>query len=120
VTDPIPTASEIKNQGSSANIIYILYLVGLAVGLTGLIGVIMAYVNRDSAPDWVRSHYEFQIRTFWIGLLMLVVGFVLSIVVIGWLLILFYYVWLIVRCIKGMQYLGRGDAHPDPDTWMFG
>lgn len=120
MTQQIPTSAEVKNQGSSANIIYILYLVGLVVGVTALIGVIMAYMNRDDAPAWVRSHYEFQIRTFWIGLAMVVVGGITSFIAVGFLLLLFYTVWLIIRCVKGMQYVSRGESHPDPDTWMFG
>ncbi|MXZ09042.1 MAG: hypothetical protein F4Y79_06295, partial [Gemmatimonadetes bacterium] len=49
----------------TAKIVYILYLAELVVGITGLIGVIMAYVNRSDAPEWLASHYRFQIRTFW-------------------------------------------------------
>ena len=59
---------------SNAQIIYILYLVSLVVGVTGIVGVIMAYVYRGEAPDWLQSHYRFQIRTFWIGLLYVVLS----------------------------------------------
>jgi len=108
-------------QGDSnmANIIYILYLVGLATGITELVGVILAYINRKDAEGWMETHYTFQIRTFWIGLLMVIVGVILSFVVIGFALLLFYYVWLIMRCVKGMQYLNNQQPHPNPDTWMF-
>lgn len=109
-----------KAEGNSANLIYILYLAGLITGITALIGVVMAYIYRADAPDWVRSHYDFQIRTFWIAVLMSVVGMVLSVVVVGFLLLLFELVWLIARCVKGMQVIGRGEAHPDPESWMFG
>ena len=34
-----------------------------------LAGVIIAYAQRRDAPDWVHSHYRFQIRTFWIAVL---------------------------------------------------
>jgi uncharacterized membrane protein len=50
-----------------AMVIYILYLVPF--GVTHIVGLVLAYVSRESAPDWLRSHYTFQIRTFWIGLL---------------------------------------------------
>ena len=33
-----------------------------------LVGVIMAYVYKDTAPSLVHSHFRFQIRTFWTGL----------------------------------------------------
>ena len=53
----------------AAKIVYILYLVSLLFGITGIIGVVMAYINKDDAPEWVQTHYQFQIRTFWIGAL---------------------------------------------------
>src|SRR5262245_64466792 len=89
----------------TAKIIYILYLVGLATGITLLIGLIMAYVNKDGAPDWLQSHYRFQIRTFWIGFLYCVIGGMLSIVLVGFLVLLFWVIWLIVRVVKGFKFL---------------
>ena len=105
---------------SSPKIIYILYLLSTVLGVTGLIGVIMAYIYRDAAPDWLKSHYRFQIRTFWIGLLYALVGLLLLSVVVGALVLVFQLVWLIIRCIKGIQYLDRNEPHPDPGSWMFG
>ena len=104
---------------STANVVYILYLVSLFTGITGLIGVIMAYVNREGSDRWVRTHYQFQIRTFWIGLLISVVGTILVFILIGWFVLLFGLIWLIVRCAKGMSYLGRGAPVPNPETWFW-
>ena len=106
------------NSGSVANAIYILYLVSLAFGLTGIIGVVIAYVNQAGAPAWLASHYRFQIRTFWIGLLLALIGGLLTLILIGWLLLIGLVVWLILRCVKGMSYLGRGQPVPDAATWM--
>jgi len=104
----------------SAKIIYILYLVAIVVGITGLIGVIMAYVNKNEAPDWLQSHYRYQIRTFWIGLLFNLIGVLTMMIMIGWLIILFTLVWLIIRCVKGMKSLEKGEPVPNPESWMFG
>ena len=79
----------------------------------------MAYVNRNDAPDWLKSHYQFQIRTFWIGALYLFIGVLLSQFIIGLLILLFWLLWLIVRCARGIKYLDRREAHPDPTGWMF-
>lgn len=103
----------------TARIIYILYLVGLATGLTLLVGVIMAYVNKEGAPDWLYTHYRFQIRTFWIGLLYCVIGGILSIALIGFLVLLFWVVWLIVRVVKGFKYLEQRQPVPNVESWMF-
>ncbi len=112
-------AEEKHDTTSIARIVYILYLVSLAVGITGLVGVIMAYVNRSDAPDWLASHYRFQIRTFWIWLLYLIVGIVLCAIVIGIAVLVFAAVWWIIRCAKGLQYLAREEAYPDPEGWFF-
>ncbi len=104
---------------NNARLIYILYLVGIIIGLTGIVGLVMAYIYKSDAPEWVQSHYEFQIRTFWIGLLYMFVGALLSIVIIGYFILLFWIVWLIIRCIKGMKFLDNNEAHPNPTGWMF-
>jgi uncharacterized membrane protein len=42
------------------------------------------------------SHFENQIRTFWISLLLFLVAFPLSLILIGWLVwavMLVYYLW---------------------------
>lgn len=110
--------SDTSTQGT-AKIVYILYLVGILFGITGIIGVIMAYINKADAPEWLQSHYQFQIRTFWIGFLYLIIGGFLTLAVIGYLVILFWVIWLIVRCAKGIKYLDAKEAHPNPTGWMF-
>ena len=108
-----------QDSGSTANLIYILYLIGIAVGITQLVGVVMAYMNRGAAPEWVKSHYTFQIRTFWIGLLGSVIGIALTFILIGFLVLIAMVVWYIIRCIKGMQCIGRNEAYPNPQTWTW-
>ena len=106
-------------NSSTAKLVYILYLVGLVFGITGIIGVIVAYVNKDDGPEWLQSHYRFQIRTFWMGFVFLLVGTVLAMVLIGWLVLLFWVVWLIIRCVKGLKQLGLQQPIQDEKTWMF-
>ncbi len=109
-----------SSERNLVNIIYILYLASLIFGVTAVIGVIMAYVNYRDAPGWLWTHYDFQIRTFWIGLLYLVIGLLLTLIYIGWLLVLLWYVWVIVRCARGIKQLARGAAYPNPTGWLFG
>ncbi len=104
---------------STPKLIYILYLAGVIIPFVGIVGLIMAYVNKGDAPEWIQSHYQFQIRTFWIGLLFGLIGIVTLFILIGWLILLFATVWYIVRCVKGMKYLDKQQAHPNPKSWMF-
>jgi uncharacterized membrane protein len=97
--------------------IYICYLASFLAGITGLIGVVLAYVNRGTGPAWLETHYHYQIRTFWIGLVFSVLGLVLTLVVVGWLVVLATAVWLILRCAKGLTWLDRNEPVPDPMTW---
>ncbi len=112
-------AAQIKSTEGSAKIIYVLYLVALVLPLTGIIGVVMAYINKSDAPEWLKSHYQFQIRTFWIGAIYMFVGAILAILLIGYLVLLFWVVWLIVRSIKGLMTLNQNQAHPNPTGWLF-
>ncbi|CTQ61083.1 MAG: hypothetical protein RIE06_16165 [Roseibium album] len=119
MNDQTDVAGYMEPGGKNATLIYILYLVSIIVGITSIIGVIFAYLNRGKAGGWVESHYTYQIRTFWIGLLYSLIGAVLTFVFIGIFVLIATLVWFIIRCIKGVQTAGRGDAISNPETWMF-
>ncbi|WP_233243610.1 DUF4870 family protein [Bacterioplanes sanyensis] len=116
---PEPPGNVPSKDSDKIQIVYILYLLGLVIGITGIVGVMMAYIYKGDAPEWEQTHYRFQIRTFWIGLLFMVVGGILTFVGIGVLLYFAWLIWLIVRCVKGMKYLSNKQAVPEPGTWMF-
>jgi uncharacterized membrane protein len=100
-------------------LVYILYLVGFVVGLTTLIGLVFAYLNRGKVEGWINSHYTFQIRTFWIGLLYGLISLALMFIGIGFLLMIAVAVWAIVRCVKGLQASGRKEPIANPESWLF-
>jgi uncharacterized membrane protein len=109
----------VQTGGRTATIIYVLYLAGLVIGITPIIGLVMAYVYRDDAPYWLRTHYHYQIRTFWIGLLYLLVGGVTASIFIGWLILVFWLIWYLVRCVRGLKLASEGASVPNPTTWWF-
>lgn len=103
-----------------AKIIYVLYLLGVVTGgVAMIIGVVMAYVYRDDAPDWLRTHYQMQIRTFWIGLLYSIVAGILVLLLVGFMLFLIIGLWVIVRCVKGLRYVDQNMAYPNHRSWLF-
>jgi uncharacterized membrane protein len=62
----------------------------------------------------------FRIRTFWIGLLYLVIGSILTLAVIGFLVLLWWFIWSLVRNIKGMLSLNDNKPIANPASWGFG
>ena len=100
-------------------VVYALYLAGLlTAGATAVVGVILAYVSKAAAPEWMQSHYVFQIRTFWLSLLFTVIGGVLTPIGIGFVVLAAVGIWIAVRCILGLSWLLKGQAYPTPRNWM--
>lgn len=90
-----------------AIIVYALYGVGIFIPFAAIAGLVYAYVERGKDPV-LDTHLSFQIRTFWWGLLMLVLAFVLAFVLVGFLVGAFWIVWLVVRLLTGFQ-LAQGN-----------
>ena len=104
---PLSTDKPINAPGHGqplqpAIIVYALFGAGIIVPFAALAGLIYAYVERGKDPV-LDSHLSFQIATFWWGLLMMIVGFVLAFVLIGFAIWAFWIVWLIVRLVTGFQ-----------------
>ena len=104
-------------QKGNANLIYILYLLSFVVGITSIIGVIMAYLGKSGASPVLISHYNNQINIFWKMLVYTLIGAVLSIVLVGFLVLIAAVVWFIIRVVKGMQALSADLPIEDPGTW---
>lgn len=117
---PRQTDRWLEPGSTNALVIYILYLASLVIGVTGIVGLVLAYINRGKAGGIVESHYTFLIRTFWIGLLYALIAVVLIFLVIGFLLMFAVAVWFIARCILGIQALQRGEPIKKPQSWLLG
>ena len=111
-----PATSPWLDERQMALIIYILFLAPLG-GVTHIIGLVLAYVQRETAPAWLRTHYTYLIRTFWMGLLYFVCAAILCALLIGFALLPLVFLWFIVRCAVGLSRLFRYEAMPRPDTW---
>ena len=112
-------SAERTGNPDMAKIVYVLYLIGLLTGITMIIGVVMAYIYKDESPEWLRTHYESQIRIFWIGLLYCAIAGLLTFILIGVLLYVVIAIWWIVRCVKGLKHLDQKGAYPDYQGWAF-
>ena len=95
-----------KSLKTLATVVYALQAVGFLVGITWIVAVIIDYVKVDEAKgSWLESHFRWQIRTFWWGLLWALIGSVLVLILVGWLVLAAATVWVIFRIVKGWLYL---------------
>jgi uncharacterized membrane protein len=89
-----------------AFLVYGLQGLSFLFGITSIIGVVIAYLNRRDAQDRViRSHFDWQIRTFWFSLLwglLCSLTFYLGIGMIGGGILT---VWFIYRVVRGWMAL---------------
>jgi uncharacterized membrane protein len=108
-----------SNNTTSAKVVYILLIISTLIGVTGIIAIIMAYVLKDDSPEWLQTHYRFQIRTFWIGFLYALIGLVTFGIVIGYFILLFTVIWFIVRCTKGLKQLENNQPVKNIESWLF-
>jgi len=104
-----------RRSDPARNLAVVVYILqGLSFflgGITGLVGVIINYVKQDDVRGtWVESHFRWQIRTFWIGLLWTVIGFVTTFLIVGWFILLGISIWVIYRIVKGALALNDGKA----------
>ena len=104
------------------HVIYGLHAVSLVIGIVGaatvvgaflfgwpsLIAVILNYVKRsDARATWLESHFRWQIRTFWFGLLwvslcVLFIVFTLGVgILIAWIPLGAVGLWFIYRIVRG-------------------
>ena len=115
-TLPQPIVSDVALAMS----VYVLYGIGYFTGISALIGVVIAHVKVEDADPVLQSHYQFQIRTFWIGFLYITVGFALSLVLIGIPILIWWFVWSLIRIVKGAIAANESRPIANPTSWLFG
>jgi uncharacterized membrane protein len=114
-TDEAPQDRRGDSLRNIAVAVYVLQALSFFVGgITGLAGVIINYIKMDEVRGtWIEPHFRWQVRTFWIGLLWGVIGFVTSFIIIGWFILLGVAIWVIYRIVKGALALNDGRP-PEP------
>lgn len=115
---------------SLVNLTYLIYslhalslLIGLSTAATvigafvfgwpSIIAVILNYLNRgEVAGTLLESHFRWQIRTFWSALLWLVLGFMLTVVLVGFVVLALTGLWAIYRIVRGLLSLANRKPLP--------
>jgi uncharacterized membrane protein len=100
-----------RSAKTLATIIYALYAASFLVGITAIFAIVINYVKReDMAGTFLESHFRWQIRTFWFGLLWGALGGVTMLLVIGWFVLIADGIWIIYRIIKGWLRLSENKS----------
>jgi uncharacterized membrane protein len=87
------------------------------IGWPSLIAVILNYVKRSEVRGtWLESHFRWQIRTFWYGLLWVSLCIIFVVLTLGlglivvWLPIGIVSLWFVYRIARGWLALREGRA----------
>ena len=114
-----PGAPGQERNWGAVTLIYILYGIGFATAVTALVGMILAYLKLEDADAVTASHFRYQLRTFWYGLIMVAVGSSLAVILIGIPILIWWMFWTVMRIVKG--YLRANEQRPidNPETWLF-
>jgi uncharacterized membrane protein len=100
-------------------IIWGLYLGSFVTGISGIVGIVLAYMKRaDLAGTPFETHVVSAIRTFWISLVAALIGLVLTIILIGPLVMIAVAVWFIFRSVRGLVLALDSKPIADPQGWL--
>lgn len=105
-----------------AHVLYVLHgLAPFTFWLLAAAAIVVAMFTRDDVRGtWVDSHFSFLSRTFWWGLLWIVILAVITFVMVltvilipvAWLLWTILFVWYLYRVIRGWLRLSAGQSAP--------
>ena len=97
---------------TGALIAYGLMVAGIFTGIFWVIGAIWAMVKKADARETIfEDHYSNIIATFWWGLGLSMLGFMLIFVIVGYFILLAVWVWSIYKIIKGLAKITSNKAY---------
>ncbi len=103
------TPDELAALKTVTMVVYGLQALSFFWGLPAVVALIINLVKREDARGTVyESHFDWQIRTFWWGLLWAVLGVVLAVVLVGFVVMTAAWIWMIYRVVKGWLKLTEG------------
>lgn len=98
-----------------AQAVYALQAVGFFFPILWLIGVVVNYVKEDDvAGTLAETHFRWQRRSFWFGVLGLVLAVLTWVILVGWFFFAATYVFMIFRVVKGWMALNEGKTMYPP------
>ena len=109
----IPSYEKMESLKKLTMVLYALYAFSYFAGITALIGIVINCIKLEEvAGTWLESHFRWQIRTFWFGLLWAVIGIATLFILIGFAILFANCIWIIYRVIKGWLYFNDNKPMP--------
>ena len=114
VQEPVQQSEE-RNWAMA---VWLLYLGGYITVITIIVGVVVAYMKRDTFSGTpYQSHMISAIRTFWISIVVGLIGLALVIVGVGVFILIALAIWQIFRCVRGLVRAINGQPIENPTGW---
>ncbi|APD92359.1 hypothetical protein BM525_21105 (plasmid) [Alteromonas mediterranea] len=110
----VPEVLSSKDEAAKLNalIAYGLMVVGMFTGVLWIVGAVWAMVKKSDAQGTVfEDHYTNITKTFWWGLGLSILGFILAFVVVGYFLLLAVWIWSIYKIVKGLAKITSNKAY---------
>ena len=86
------------------HVCYGLYAIGLFVLDTSVIAVVINYIKKNGSPE-IRPHHTWMINTFWVSLVLFLLGMVLDVIpIVNFVaipILTVAFVWYVYRIAKG-------------------
>ncbi len=100
-------------------ITHCLYAAGVFLGITAVVGVIIAYIKRgETAGSIYQSHMTYAIRTFWWGTLFGIIGLFTTFLIIGFPILIFGTVQYLVRVVRALLAIFDDKAIANPKSFF--
>ncbi len=108
---------ELRGSRRLTGVVYLLQILALATGgITLLIAAAIIFATRDKVRGtWLESHYQWQNKTIWFALILIMFGAVTFRVGIGGLILLAAATYLIYRVFRGWSRWNLNEAIDDAE-----
>ncbi len=107
----------------------LLFFMVMTFGFTGVLALIIANFAENTAPDWIKGHYHFQVRTFWIAVVPILgtlafylfvqrngLGGVMPTIAVSLMVVCLAYT--VGRAVMGFNHLFHKRPYPNPNALL--
>ncbi len=103
--------------GQSPTLLYIGYALAVFLPLGAIIlGFVARNDYRNTSYD---GHCDNLIQMFWVSLVLGIAGAVLSLIIVGYLLLVWVMIWYIIRLVKGLVALSKNEPYVPGNPFWF-